>query len=761
MADAPSAPPGVIRFGTFEVDLRSGELRKAGVRLALQDQPFRILTMLLARPGEVITREALRQALWPADTFVDFEHGLNAAVRRLREALGDDAEAPRFVETVPRRGYRFIAPVDDARRTPAPASTPTSLRSRWVVASTAVALLGAVGLAVVWGIRATPPLTETDYIVLADFTNRTNEPLFDGTLEQAVAVKLGESTFLNIVSGERVQETLRFMRRAPDEPVTRELGREICERQNAKALVTGDIVALGARFVVGLEALACHSGEVLVRTQEEAANKESVLRALDRATADVRRKLGESLPSIEARNTPLERATTSSLEALKAFSEGESRFILDQQLEAIPFYRRAIELDPDFAMAHAKMGVAYGNKGESKLLVEHLTRAFELRDRAGERERLYITAHYHRLVRGEAERAREVYEVWKATYPTDASPVNALALMDLQKGERERALSSFQTSVRVDPRSFFYGNLAWMYINLGRLQDARATLDEDELRAGADPVRHASLRFVIALLEGDQENMRREVAAMRGSPDEAGLVTYYAQATASLGRLSEADGLYRKATELATRLELRQAATSTVANAAWWDAEVGYCARMKDRVRALAASRTPPVAAYGTALAQCADAAQAGALLSELEKTGAGGSQLRARLEIRRGNTRGALELLGPAGPTDLGGSLNPLAGLASGLAIVYVRGLAHLAAGDGEKAVVEFQKIVDNRGIAALAPYHALAPRYLARAHALAGDRDKAREWYARFFDRWKDADPDVPILTEARAEHARLTAR
>src|SRR5712664_3576856 len=385
--------PTILRFGVFEVDLRAGEVHKQGARIRLQEQPFHVLTLLLQRPGEVVNREKLRAQNWPADTFVDFDNGLDTSINKLREALGDSADNPRFIETLPRRGYRFIAPVTGAdgttRGTATGASAAAPKRSRKIVVTATVAVLAA-GIAggLLWRARQARHLTEKDTIVLGDFANSTGDAVFDGTLREGLSVELEQSPFLSLVSEEGIHETLRMMERPASARLTPEITREVCQRTSSAAALDGSIALIGARYTLILKAVNCVNGDLLASTEAQANDKSHVLDALGKAASEMRRRLGESLSTVQKYNTPLEQATTPSLEALQAFSQG----VKNDFPAAIPFFQKAIQLDPNFAIAYDQLGGAYGSIGERALAVENTRKAFELRGRVSEMEKLNIEA---------------------------------------------------------------------------------------------------------------------------------------------------------------------------------------------------------------------------------------------------------------------------------------------------------------------------------------------------------------------------------
>src|SRR5215468_4256231 len=443
-------PLAVLRFGTFEVDLRAGELRKQGVRIKLQEQPFHVLTLLIQKPGEVVTREELRNHNWSADTFVDFDNSLNTAINKLREALGDSAENPRFIETLPRRGYRFLAPVsNDGRREP----EIKAFGHKIVLPATFAVLLMAAAIGgLYWRSSRARVLTEKDTIVLADFTNTTGDPVFDDTLKQGLRVQLEQSPFLNILSDQQVDEQLKLMARSAGERLTPELARDLCQRTGSKAALNSTISTLGSHYVLGLSALNCHNGDALATEQVEADSREHVLKALGDAATKMRQKLGESLASIEKYDAPMEQATTASLEALQAYSIGLRTDDAKGQAAALPFYQRAVQLDPKFAMAYARLGHHYAVTGAPHLSAENVRKAYELRERVTERERLYIEAHYYRDVTGEQDKAASVWEVMQQTYPRAVEPYSNLAgFYGFRLGNYEKALEEAQEALRLDP----------------------------------------------------------------------------------------------------------------------------------------------------------------------------------------------------------------------------------------------------------------------------------------------------------------------
>src|SRR6266849_3619089 len=370
---AETQSPTILRFGVFEVDVRAGEVRKQGVRIKLQEQPFHVLTVLLQRPGEVVTREELRNQNWPPDTFVDFDNSLNTAINKLREVLGDSADNPRFIETLPRRGYRFLAPVSSDQR-----KRSRSIAAKWVGAgATTVVVVVAVAGGLFWRSRQPRRLTDKDTIVLADFTNTTGDSVFDGTLREGLSVQLEQSPFLSLVSEEGIHQTLRMMGQPLNARLAPEISREVCQRTNSTAVLDGSIALIGTRYDLILKAVNCTNGDLLASTEAQASDKSRVLDALNTAASEMRTKLGESLSTVQKYNIPLEQATTPSLEALQAYSLGSKADAAGDIAAGLAFFERATQIDANFAMAY--LGIA--GDSEPGLALENARKAFALRDR--------------------------------------------------------------------------------------------------------------------------------------------------------------------------------------------------------------------------------------------------------------------------------------------------------------------------------------------------------------------------------------------
>ncbi len=607
-------------------------------------------------------------------------------------------------------------------------------------------------------------LTEKDTVVLADFDNKTGDAVFDDALKQALAVQLGQSPFINILSDRRAGETLRLMGREPNTRITTELARELCIRTGSKAIVLGSISNLGGQYVIGVDAVGCSNGDTLAKEQEEAASKQDVLKALGKAVASLRSKLGESLASIQKFDVPVE-ATTASLEALKAFSMGITTFRTKGDAASIPFYKRAIELDPNFASAYAALGVAYINLGQASLASASIEKAYALRDKVSEREKYRITSLYYGLVTGELEQASQVFELWAKSYPLDSVPPGSLGDLYTQLGQYDKAVTEAQQGLRLEPSIVGYTNLAGDYLALGRSDDAEKAIEQAKARNLDGDFLHQEI-YYLSFLKGDAAEMERQVAWAQGKPGtEDLLLSVQSDTEAYYGRLAKARDFSRRAVDAASRADAKEAAALWQINAAMREAELGNSVvAQHDVASALALAPGRDVKLFAAlALARAGETARAKALAEELEKKYPLRTVLKvywlptikAAMELNANNPTQALVLLEAAAPYELGqppqlqlGTMYP----------AYIRGNAQLMAHNGPAAAAEFQKFLDHRGILINFPFGALAHLGLARAYALSGDTAKAKAAYQDFLTLWKDADPDIPVLKEAKTEHAKL---
>ena len=644
---------------------------------------------------------------------------------------------------------------------------------RWkltAAAVTFVVMAVCIGLWVgrAWKSSKALKLTDKDTIVLADFDNKTGDAVFDETLKQGLSVLLRQSPFLDIVSERKVNQTLKLMGRQAGDSLTPEVAREVCQRAGSKAMLTGSIAGLGSQYVISLKAVNCTTGGPLAEAREQAADKERVLKALDKATVSVRSQLGESLSSVEKYATPLEQATTPSLEALKALSLGLKTQYAKGDTAALPFFKRAVELDPNFAWAYHSMASSYGNLNQSGLGAENARKAYALRDKVSEQERLAIEAYYYVRVTGELEKAAEASELWQKDYPKNASSYGELAIIYCDLGNHERELEEDRGAVRLAPNyGAAYQNLAAGYINLNRLDEAEAVYKQAEERKLVSAEGLLQDHYLLAFLEGDTTQMAQLAASAMGKPGtEDLLLATEADTEAWHGKLKKARALTQRAIDSAKRNDAKETAATYLAAAALREVEAGN--REQARAAAHAALKLDP--GYNVqkftalALARAGDTAEAQKLAAELDKTFPLDTTVQkywlptigSAVALRGKDPNHAIELLKVVSAIELGENNNT--GLNVVLFPVYLRGEAYLMLHDGNAAAAEFQKFVDHYGVVVNFPLGALARLGLARAFALQGDAVKARAKYQDFLALWKDADPDNPVHKQARAEYAKL---
>jgi eukaryotic-like serine/threonine-protein kinase len=606
------------------------------------------------------------------------------------------------------------------------------------------------------------PLTDKDSVLLADFVNKTGDSVFDDTLKQALTIELNQSPFLNIVSERKVEETLRLMGQPAAQHITPELAREVCVRTGSKATVLGSISNFGGQYVIGLSAIGCSSGDTLASEQEEVVDKRVVLKALGKAAGKLRRKLGESLATVEKFDVPVE-ATTTSLEALKAFSMGDRTARRMGDAGAIPFFKRAIELDPNFALAHQALSVSYFNVNQADLAAENATKAYELRDRVSERERYRISTTYYHTVTGELEKAIEEYELWSKSYPRDATPPLNLGVVYQQLGQYDKAVVETKEALRLAPTTTGYGNLAFEYIALDRLDDAENVLRESQAK-GFDGLYIRGNLYLLAFRRDDKKGMEQQLAwAVGRVGDEDAMLSGQADTEAYYGRLVRAQDYSRRASESAVRAGSKETAALWLAAAGFREAEFDYttAARQDADAALLLQSGRDVKLLTALTLARVGETAKAKRLIEHLERTTSTDTMLKlyclptihGAIEIGKDNPAQGIRDLEAAVPYELGGTLAfPY------LSPVWVRGQAYLAARNGVAAAAEFQKMIDHPGIVLNQPIGSLAHLELGRAYVLSGENVKARAAYQHFLMLWKDADPDIPILIAAKSEYAKL---
>ena len=671
----------------------------------------------------------------------------------------------RFVTPARASSSSQPAAVSSGSTSPAVLASPAGRRKPWkILVPVSLAILAVlVGAGLYFRSRSSAKLTEKDSVLLADFVNTTGDAVFDGTLKQALAVQLEQSPYLNLVPESKIREALGFMGRSPDERLTNDIAREICQRQSIKAMLTGTIASLGNHYVVTLTALNGSTGDALAREQVEVDSKERVLKSLDKAASSIRQKMGESLASVQQFATPLEQATTSSLEALQAYTRGHDEHLRTRDDAAIPFLNKAIALDPNFAMAYATLGVALTNLGHSPEGTVALKKAYELRERASQREKLYIQAHYYDEVTLDAEKSLAVYAEWRQTYPRDTVPYDNAALALSQLGQYEKALDFASQAHRMDPQDLYaYANLASAYEGLNRLDEAKSVVEE----AFARKLDSAGLHFVlmdVAYMRGDRAAYEHELEASKGSSLEPFLVFFNAAWQGAQGRVKASHEFWQRARRLATDSGAKDFAVNLLTLEAYHDALFGYEADARRKASQAIELAHDDDTRWGAALALAAagDVQKSAALIAALQHDvpenrfiqALAIPEVRAMEQIQKQQYSEAISTLEPIRPYEFGSGPH-----SAGIIPVYLRGMAYLKMREGARAAAEFQRALQHKGAAIWALEYPLSQLNLARAYLLQGDVAKARTAYQDFFAAWKDADSDIPVLKTAKQEYEKL---
>jgi serine/threonine protein kinase/tetratricopeptide (TPR) repeat protein len=633
---------------------------------------------------------------------------------------------------------------------------------RWPLIGGVLVILIALGVGSYFFTHRTPKLTGQSSIVLADFTNTTGDAVFDGALRQGLAAQLAQSPYLHTLSERQMQQTLQYMGQPPTTRMTNDLARQVCQRTQSDAVLEGSIAQIGNTYNLILTAVNCGSGETLATAAAEAADKDHVLGALSIAADGIRGKLGESLASIQKFSTPINEATTSSLDALKAYSLGMQARANKGEEASVPFFKQAIALDPNFAMANAILGQVETNMGERALSAQYTRKAYDLRDRASEVEKFYIETHFYQNVDRDEEKAEQVYQLWRQTYPRDGIPLNNLGVLHQSLGQWDTALELGRDALKNgEPESIYYVQVAISYLALGRYDEAKAIISEANSRKLDVPLFHRVLYYV-AFAQKDTSEMERQLSLLSNSSPEmsAFSLAVAGETEAYAGRIAKARESFKRSVDAYVALGKKEPAASVMVTQARIEALTGdAAAARRDATAALAMDSSVGVKERAAvAFARAGDSTRAKSLADEVahelpSATVSNKYELpvaRAAIEMDRNNAAKALEILQPVMPYDLGNNRGMLA--------AYERGLAYLALHKGAEAAAEFQKIVDHPGVVWNSISGALARLGLARAYAIEGDSSKARAAYQDFFALWKDADPDVPILKEAKAEFAKL---
>ncbi len=747
----------LYEFGLFRVDPEKELLLRGTETVPLTPKTFQVLLVLVRHSKEVVTKDDLMKMVWP-DTFVE-EANLSRNIFLLRKALGETPQDHQYIVTVPGRGYRFA---EEVQLVPEELNIVAASHSRvqvqvkettpwgWITVAVIVVVAVAVGTFKLF-VHRSPALTEKDSVVLADFANSTGDPVFDGTLRQGLAVELEQSPFLRIVDDAQLQRDLRLMNVQPGTPITHQSAHDVCVREGAAAIIDGAIASLGRSYVITLQAITCQDGATLAREQIQAEDKEHVLNALGSATTAMRSKLGESLNSIKQLNRPLEQATTPSLDALQNYTAGLDVMSKGHYMAAIPQFRRAIAIDPNFTMAYYLLGIAYEQTGDIERSAEYAKRAFSMVDRVSEAERTGITAYYYRAT-GELDKEIDAYQTAvRNNYPLKWGFHNQISVTYIDMGQFEEGLNEGLEAVRLQPNvEPPYRRVLDAYICLDRLPEADQVAAK--VRAlGIDGSRIHQRFLELAYVEDDKAAMAKEIQWFAGKPEEYFSFGLQAADLNVHGQRRESHKLYQRAADTARHLGFRYVADEYQEADARADALSGNCQTVRRLGRP------------ALAMAMCGEAAAAEKLAAETSKALPNGTiwnavqlpEIQAMIALHRDEPAKSVELLASASPYE---RAYPDA--------IYVRGLAYLRMHRGAEAAAEFQKIVDHKGANWGATWvhpnwgqrYSLSYLGMARGYALAGDTARAKKAFRDFFELWKDADADIPVLQQAKAEYSKL---
>jgi eukaryotic-like serine/threonine-protein kinase len=783
MAETKQPAKVIYRFGHFEAMPETGELYRRGQRVKIQELPFRVLVTLLQQEGQIVSREALARQLWPENIFVEFDQGVSTAVAKLRQALGDVAENPRFIETVPRRGYRFIAPItseglealeiaptepliDTLEEPPAATNEKAEEAAQrrlprswaWIAAAALLVLAGGGVFLFRPRSQSPAPLRPNDRVVLADFSNTTGKAMFDDTLMSALRVKLDESPYLSLVSAKAVQAALEQEGGAGNGRVSPIDAQKVCRALHARAIVQGSVSPMRDGLRLRLAANLCGSGETVAQEEAFAPATDVLLSTLGGTADRLRRGLGEPESSVQRFGTPILQATSASFSALQAFAAGEQKRARGQDHETIADYKLATDLDPDFALAYARLGTIYGNENEAELSRAVYQKAFDLRMHTTERERLYLTAHYYSSALGDVPRAIEVYKLWRQLYPEDLVAPNNLADSYETLGQPEQARLMASEALRISPDNAFpYAGLLQADQRLGRYDEARSVWREAAAKNLHNSVLARMAMFRIGVATGDAVLVQEQVEWAVSNPREGEMLMLEGWKAAAAGRVHDAQMLFRRAQSIALGNGLKEFAADVGLDLAQFEADFGQTKEARAEVARslrLAPDELNVKAFAAMILAGAGDAKQASVLAEEVRLAAPQNTifammilpMTRSRLSRRSLEAEAAVEQLRPVAPYDLS--------RVTELTSIYDRAQALLAARRGADAEKEFARLDQLRAICPVSPYLALAHLGLARSRRLIGDQEGSRSEYAAFLEQWKDADSDLPVLRQARLE-------
>jgi len=764
-------PSGQVRFGVFELDLSTGELWSAEVsdsqnKVLLREQVFQVLRMLVERDGQIVTREEIKSKLWANDTVVDFDQSINATIKALRRALGDSADNPRYIETLARRGYRLMPTIEHLE--PAPGIAPGEItakahpiRGRWQWALVASVLV-AVGALSLWRYkvyRHRITLAPTDTIVLADLDNRTNDPVFDDALNNALRYEMDQTPYLNLLGLDKTYATLGQLKLPPTTRMTPEIARQVCSKTNSKMVISDSIADAGNRYHLEIRAFDCGSGATLAEEGTDISARNQVVHELGAIAVRLRRKLGESVESLARFNQPLEKATSASLEALQTGAEGTKLFLAGNPEAALPLYQRGIELDPDLALTYEGIGMANGVLAHYDLMVTAVTRAYQLRDRMTEKDRLNAEYLYYSGVTGELDKAYSVLLRSLGLFPRDVFFHTNLAHTLHKLGQPNRAADLEDETARLAPSSLYFSWAARDSITASRFNEARSWLAQAEALKFDNPEMRIQ-RLRLAFIEGDRAALDRIFEDEAHGPNRVEFLREQTKFEAQLGHFDSADRLRLRASKLSSDPEdiSRALVLSALRNA-----EVGRVIeahKIEDQALQSKLERGQRMI-LALSLARSGRTEEAERIADEVSQEAPLDTivqkylvpTVRAAVKLQKHDPDAAIEQLRGTVQYDLADTLS-----FDYLYPAYIRGLAYLESGDGRLAAGEFQKLIDNPGLCWGFVTGPLARLQLGRAERLMGDNASARKSYEEFLTLWKDADPDLPVYRQAKAEYAQF---
>jgi eukaryotic-like serine/threonine-protein kinase len=765
-----------VRFGAFELDLSTGELRsteardpdnpRPGNKILLREQLFQVLRMLLEREGQIVTREEIKCRLWSDDTVIDFDHSINATIKTLRRALGDSADNPRYIETLARRGYRLMPAIEYLEPAPDTASGESSVetdapRGRWrgVLATGVLLVVGALGLWRYEVYRHRIALAPTDTIVLADVENRTSDPVFDDALNTALRYGMGQTPYLNLLGLDKTNATMGQLKLPPTTKITPEIARQICSTTNSRMAIADSIADVGNRYHLEISALDCGSGATLAKEGTDVSARNQVVHELGAAAVRLRRKMGEPAESLARFNQPLEIATSASLEALQMGTEGSKLFVAGNAEGALKLYQQAVELDPNLALMHGRMGATYLFLGNTELSAASYTRAYQLRDRLTEKNRLNTEIDYYGRVTGDWEKEYSSVLRLLEIFPRDVLAHANLRAAFVYLGQPDRAADEAVETARLQPSSYYFGSAIQSIRYASRFNEAKSWLAKaDALKLDSSLIRRE--RLIVAFATGDRDNVEKILKEEERGSNREDFLHEHSLIEIQQGRFHSAERLRLQASGQASK----------ASNADWWvvlsaleDAEVGRDVQAREYESKAVGSpldRDNKIA-LALALARSGRTEEAGRLADQISGERPEDTlvqhyfihTIRAAIKLREHDPAAAVDLLRDTVKYDLA-----FTGSFESVYPAYIRGLAYLELGDGRSAAAQFQKLIDHPGFSVRHVTGPLARLQLGRAERLMGDKASARKSYEEFLTLWKDADPDIPIYRQAKAEYAQL---